>query len=176
VNAYSSSMWALLKPDPPRDEILDEALLHLASEGIAIRTALNKWLESFNEWLVLGFAHKEDTRSTLATIYFHAISIFLSGIFDYRHQFNEFLSAALPQEDIQAHVCGILQNTEVALRTTNLAGILFFFPLRVAGSRAKSSEQRSAILAMLDRISERSFVVAHAFSDDLKTLWGNAGS
>jgi hypothetical protein len=176
MNAYFCRMWTLLKPNPPRDEILDKALLHLASEGIALRTALIQWLDSFNDWLSLDSARKEDARSTLANIYFHAISIYLSGIFDYRHQFNEFLSAALPLEDIRAHVCGILQSTEVALRTTNLAGILFFFPLRVAGARARCSEQRTAILAMLDRISERSFMVAHAFSDDLRALWSNARS
>jgi hypothetical protein len=59
----------------------------------------------------------------------------------------------------------------MALKTTNLAGILFFFPLRVAGARARSVGQRSIILDLLGHISSRSFVVADAFVSDLKSLW-----
>jgi hypothetical protein len=164
-------MAALLNPNSTRDGISEEALLLLASEGIILRTGLYTWLDSFKAWLNLDLTREGDPRSTLANIYFHAISIYLSGIFDYRYQFNHIISASLPSEDIQVHVQEILQHTEAALKTTNLAGILFFFPLRVAGARARTSVQRSEILAMLDRISERSFVVAHAFSEDLKALW-----
>jgi hypothetical protein len=113
-----------------------------------------------------------DPRSVLAHTYFHALSIYLSGHYDYRYQFNQLLSASLPPEDIQVHVQEILKHTEMAMKTTRLAGILFFFPLRVAGARAKSSAQRSTILAMLKQIQERGFVVANAFSEDLRALWG----
>jgi len=169
----SSSMAGLLNPGSTRDQISEEALLHLASEGIDLRNALFRWSETFAAWRNLDSTHEEDARSTLANIYFHAISIYLSGLFDYRYQFNQILSASLPSDNIQIHVCEILHHTEVAMKTTRLAGILFFFPLRVAGARARTSTQRSAILAMLDRISERSFVVAQAFSRVLKSLWGD---
>jgi len=170
------SMAALLNPAPTGDQMSEEKLLHLASEGIDLRAALCRWLKTFKTWLSLDSARDEDPRSTLANIYFHAISIYLSGHFDYRYQFNQIVTASLPSNDIQVHVQEILQHTEVALKTTRLAGILFFFPLRVAGARARTSVQRSAILGMLDGISERHFVVAHAFSEDLKTLWGNVAS
>jgi Fungal specific transcription factor domain len=164
-------MVVLLNPNSTHDQILEEALHHLASEGISLRNALSRWLESFKAWMDLDSAREEDPRSTLANIYFHAISIYLSGLFDYRYQFNQILSASLPSEKIQIHVREILHHTGVALKTTRLAGILFFFPLRVAGARAKTLVQRAVILAMLDRISERSFVVAQAFSEDLQSLW-----
>ncbi len=82
------------------------------------------------------------------------------------------VSASIPPEAIQVHVQNILQTTKLALKTINLAGPVYFFPLRVAGARASSSEQMFSILEMLDRISERSFVVAQAFSEDLRALWG----
>jgi hypothetical protein len=141
----SSIMAGLLNPRSTRDQIPEEALLHLASEGIDLRNALFRWSETFAAWRNLDSTHEQDARSTLANIYFHAISIYLSGLFDYRYQFNQILSASLPPDNIQIHVCEILHHTEVAMKTTRLAGILFFFPLRVAGARARTSTQRSAI-------------------------------
>ena len=165
-------MWAVLKSDPILDENVRKLLLSSSSEGIVLRIALETWQDNFGDWVSLDPAREQDPRSVLASIYFHAISIYLSGIFDYRHQFNHILSPSLPREDMQRHVREILEQTEVAMQSTNLGGILFFFPLRVAGARARSAEQREAILAMLNGIDERSFVVARAFSEDLKGLWG----
>ncbi|KAE9368475.1 hypothetical protein N431DRAFT_512638 [Stipitochalara longipes BDJ] len=162
---------ALLNPNSTQDEVPEEVLLHLASEGIELRTALKTWQETLKTWLLLDPARKQDPRSILATIYYHGISIYLSGHFDYRYQFNQIPSPSLPSNDIQVHVQEILERTEEALKTTRLAGILFLFPLRNAGARSRTAVQREKILVMLDGISERSFVVAQAFSEDLKALW-----
>ena len=72
---------------------------------------------------------------------------------------------------IQSHVDGILSTTLEALESTRLAGLLFFFPLRVAGARAVSVEQKANVLGMLKEISRRSFVVADAFVMDLEDNW-----
>jgi hypothetical protein len=114
----------------------------------------------------------QDSWTILAETYYNAISIYLSGIFDYRPQFDQITSPTLSSSQIQIHADSILSKTEHALRTTRLVGILFFFPLRVAGARAKTLKQRSAILGMLGDISKRSFVVADAFIVDLHTVWG----
>jgi hypothetical protein len=165
------SIAALLDPHPTQKNAPEEELLHLASEGIDLRTALSRWLEIFKAWQTLDSTKEDDSRSKFANVYFHAISIYLSGHFDYRYQFNHILSASLPSKEIDVHVREILQHTEEALKTTRLAGILFLFPLRVAGARARTAVQRLRILEMLDGISDKSFVVAHAFSEDLKDLW-----
>jgi hypothetical protein len=107
----------------------------------------------------------------LSLAYYHASSIFLSGIFDYRPQFMLYQIPSLTEEEIQTHVEGILTNTEIALNKTNLAGILLFFPLRVAGARTKCELQKKDILEMLGEITKRSFVVADAFREDLTGLW-----
>jgi hypothetical protein len=63
--------------------------------------------------------------------------------------------------------------TEQALRSTSLAGILFFFPLRVAGARSRSSVVNQArILIMLKEVRKRNFVVADAFVEDLENHGG----
>lgn len=169
----SESIADLLNPNPPRDQILEEKLLELASEGIALRTALHGWSLSFKDWLSIDPTRLDDSRSVFANIQFHAISIYLSGHFDYRYQYKQIATASLPDKDIQVHVHEILQQTEAALKSTHLAGILFFFPLRNAGARARSAAQRGTILLMLRQIAERSFASAQAFSEDLRSLWGD---
>ena len=64
----------------------------------------------------------------------------------------------------------IAGETRRAFGNTNLAGVLFFFPLRVAGARAVGNE-RDEILELLKVIKEGEFVVAEAFLGDLKGLW-----
>jgi len=166
------SIWNALKPDSTiPGELLDKTLLDLAEDGHAIRSALQNWHDSFQVWSNCGIHPNEDPRSTIAAIYYHGISIYLSGLYDYRPQFNHINAPSLPFETIQMHVENILSRTEIALGTTDLAGILFFFPLRVSGSRAVISMQKSSILRMLKAISGRNFVVADAFTQDLSALW-----
>ncbi|KAH1516623.1 hypothetical protein KXX29_008851 [Aspergillus fumigatus] len=113
--------------------------------------------------------------SILATIYFHSISIYLSGIFDYRAQFNEIPTPTISPAVVQNHVDAILRMAEIALKTTALASVLFFFPLRVAGARVTAAAETESIHAMFRDISARGFVVADAFTADLRSLWRRKG-
>lgn len=142
-------------------------MIDLIFQGHHLRARLEDWYErsqgqqspSADPWLFL------------AIIYYHAISIYLSGIFDYRPQFDHLYPPTLALEIIQAHVTNILAKIEVALQTTNLAAICFFFPLRVAGARVWLEEQKLLILRLLGNISKRAYIVADAFILDLNTLW-----
>jgi hypothetical protein len=171
----SCSIATLVDSTSIGNKVSEGALLDLATEGINLRSSLSNWQGTFTTWLHLDPTREQDPRSVLAATYYHGISIFLSGHFDYRYQFNHIPSPSLPSNDIQFHVNEILQQTREALKTTRLAGILFLFPLRVAGARARTVVQSARILAMLDGISESRFVVAQAFSENLRTLWGSRG-
>lgn len=169
-------VWKALKLDVNYTCTTSNTVIQeLAAEGLLLRDSLNKWCMSFQQWINVTGSHPESGQSILATLYFHAISIFLSGIFDYRCEFNHILSPRLPQRQIQNHVDTILSDTRIALKTTNLGGVLFFFPLRVAGARVTSNKEANAILVMLDEISKRSFVVAEAFVSDLRAIWLEKG-
>jgi len=168
--------WAVVKPDLEIAQALSEKpLLDLANEGLTIQKSIQHWHSNFLEWSASHSISTGNAQSTLAIIYYHATSIYLSGIFDYRPHFSYILSPSLPETIIQAHVIAILSTTELALKTTNLGGVLFFYPLRVAGARARCAYQRKGILKMLGEISG-SFVVANAFTGDLKALWSSNGS
>ncbi|KAL5317137.1 hypothetical protein ACEPPN_014231 [Leptodophora sp. 'Broadleaf-Isolate-01'] len=162
-------VWNVVREDTevPSHRV-DEALIDLATKGIFLRQTIDNWYKSFTDFSI---SLENDPWSLLATIYYHAISIYLTGLFDYRPQFNTIPFPNLSPATIQAHVCSIISQTMLALSTTNLAGALFVFALRVAGARAVKEEQRREILGMLAEISTRSFVVAEAFKADLEELW-----
>ncbi|KAF7597155.1 hypothetical protein BBP40_009494 [Aspergillus hancockii] len=171
-----ASVWSVLKPDSKCPKTLVHGtLLGLAAEGFVIRSGLDDWYANFQQWSVDTGTPEHHPESVLATIYFDAISIYLSGIFDYRSQFNEIPTPTISQAAVQNHVDAILGNTEIALKTTNLAAVLFFFPLRVAGARVTTIRETESIRAMLGEISVRGFVVADAFTADLTSLWHRKG-
>ncbi|KAE8393317.1 hypothetical protein BDV23DRAFT_170257 [Aspergillus alliaceus] len=174
--SVSHRVWDLLKPDSKcPNMLLHEALFELAAEGFVVRSALLDWYANFQQWSANRGTPEHNPQSILATIYYHGVSIYLSGIFDYRSQFNEMPTPTISQTIVQNHVDAILEKTEVALKTTNLAPVLFFFPLRVAGARVTTIRETELVRAMLREISTRGFVVADAFIADLKSLWRRKG-
>lgn len=142
---------------------------HLCSRGNALRSALDSW------WTISQFSWESSPSTNvamiLAIVYYHATSIYLSGIFDHRYCLHDFNGPHLTQQMVDSHVDSILRTTEHALGNTKLTGVLFFFPLRVAGARVSSLQQRDRILGLLRSIKDRSFVVADAFTADLSNLW-----
>ncbi|KAH7308839.1 hypothetical protein BKA65DRAFT_543657 [Rhexocercosporidium sp. MPI-PUGE-AT-0058] len=162
-------VWQVVKEDTEvPSHLVDGGLIDLATEGILLRQAIDDWYQTF---LASAMSLENDPWSLLATIYYHAISIYLTGLFDYRPQFDTIPFPNLSPTVIQAHVASIISQTQLALSTTNIAGALFVFALRVAGARAVTEVERGEILGMLGEISTRSFVVAEAFKMDLEELW-----
>ena len=155
--------------------LLHRAILEFAAEGFVIRSALADWYANFQKWSAETGTPEYNPNSVLATIYFCAISIYLSGIFDYRTQFNTIPTPTISQDVVQNHVDEILRMTEISLKTANLAAVLFFFPLRVAGARVTTARETELICTMLREISMRGFVVADAFRADLKSVWRQKG-
>lgn len=168
-------VWEVVDPDlesPPDD--LEQKLTILASLGLRIHCSLSIWHQNFLHYREQSPLANLDPRSVLASIYHHATTIFLDGIFSYRSQFDTFQTPTLSERDVRACVKGIVEESRSALVNTNLAGVLFFFPLRVAGARAVGVE-RSEVLRLLEVIKGGEFVVAEAFVGDLKGLWLERG-
>lgn len=111
---------------------------------------------------------------TISWTFYSAISIYHSGIYDYSALWKQHhvTTPALNQHEIEQHVNTILDRTSEALHKTNLTGLIFLFPLRIAGARAAEFEQRIRIDALLTEIAHN-FEAARAFTSDLNELWGN---
>lgn len=109
----------------------------------------------------------------LSRIFFAAISIYLSGIFDYEiphwHRLG-LIPPTLDEQTVQTHTNTILGLSNLALDTTNLSPLLFLFPLRIAGARSRTKWQRDWITKLIYRIGG-GFAVANAIATELSYVW-----
>ncbi|KAK1254718.1 hypothetical protein MKX08_008713 [Trichoderma sp. CBMAI-0020] len=116
---------------------------------------------------------EENNSMLLARVFFAAISIYLSGIFDYEitHWHNiGLIPPTLDEETVQMHTNAILGLSNLALNTTNLSPLLFLFPLRIAGARSRTRWQREWVTRLVTRIGS-GFAVAAAISTELSHVW-----
>lgn len=108
----------------------------------------------------------------LARVFFSAISIYLSGIFQYEIASWSRLQLPTPSLEyatVQSHVETILDLTRACLNKTTLSSLLFLFPLRIAGRSLKDS-QRVRVMELVGEIQSE-FAVAGAIAGDLRVLW-----
>lgn len=148
-----------------------EQIQHLrdfAIEGFDLRLVL---CEMENTLSALT-SSPNDHRTVIAKIYLAATSIFLSGIYDYRPRWLQWVEATpvLAQSIVERHVLTILDLTEYAMKSTNLSSLLFLYPLRVACSRVWTLEQRNRLRKLFASI-KRSFAVADVFTTEVEELW-----
>jgi hypothetical protein len=144
----------------------------LAQEGFFLHSALLHW-HSHSLLPVCLTGQEKQPETLIARVYYHTISIYLDGIFSYHLPFTATYAPSSPILDCSAidnHVASILDLSQELL-AQGTAGILLFFPLRVAGARAKDSRAQSEILGSLRTIVQRGFVVAESFVEDLSDLW-----
>ncbi|KAI8937089.1 hypothetical protein NX059_006305 [Plenodomus lindquistii] len=153
----------------------------LGSEGFRMRESLQQWWivasawnNEFEERFAACGSRKLDEELLMGYIYYHAISIYLSGTYDYHPHWTSDNAPILPYITIKWHVSEIL-GASYRLLDQGIAGVLLFFPLRVAGARARDMLSRNTILDLLSATSNRGYVVAEAFTTDLSELWaGNS--
>lgn len=140
-----------------------------AQEGRRLRSALQSLDHSLQPWDTSPPISEE---RLIALAYFHAISIYLSGIYDYDVVWKtvDIPVPSLPQATIRRHVESILSVTQHALQQTSICGLLFLVPLRIAGARCWQKEQELLIRSLLGHIG-LSFVVANTLARDLGEIW-----
>jgi hypothetical protein len=144
----------------------------LGQEGLSLQSALIHWHSNFLLPACLTGQEKQP-ELLIARVYYHTVSIYLDGIFSYHTPFSATyapISPILDRSVIYSHVAAILDLSQELL-AQGTAGILLFFPLRVAGARAKHSRAQNEILSALHTIVQRGFVVAESFIEDLSGLW-----
>jgi len=150
-----------------------------AKEGLLLQNLLQRWHGDAERWEwayhnQLSTHNTPDTELLIGYVYYHAISIYLSGTFDYHTHWSWPGAPCAPilhRRQIELHVSEILR---ISLELLNLgvSGVLLFFPLRVAGARATDAWSRNTILDLLHITARRGFIVAEAFRVDLSNLWG----
>lgn len=135
-------------------------------EGACLRAVID---------IILQGNPKPDPKSPndLASYAFlHAISIYLSGIFDHRlHLFSATPTAVLSQDRVKNHLASILNGVEIAVRQTRLCGLLLLFPLRVAAARATDPMEHERILDAFKYIGQQGFEIVRVFQHEVQEVW-----
>jgi hypothetical protein len=150
----------------------------LAQEGLALQQRLQQWVfrSSNIPSSTDASASAPDEDALIARAYYHALSIYLDGIFSYHPPFTTPpapQSPTLNPPTIQNHLACILSTCHQLLER-RCAGLVLFFPLRVAGARARDLHSRSEIMRLLGLIAQRGFSVAASFIGDLEGLWARS--
>lgn len=146
----------------------------LALEGLSLQETLLQWhAHSSLHSLIENAASAPNEDTLIAQAYYHALSIYLDGTFSYHAPFTSSSAPKSPMLDrfsIDEHVSCILSACQQLL-DQRCAGLVLFFPLRVAGARARDFWSQAEILRLLGVIAQRGFMVAQSFVEDLSDLW-----
>lgn len=148
----------------------------LAEEGVVLQQWLQRWWASAEAWE--SDIPEEDVDLLIAKSYYHAISIYLSGTYDYHTHWTRLDSPPAPiltRVSIERHMHEILRLSQKLL-DHGLAGLLLFIPLRIAGARVSNPEYQAIIVQLLLTISQRGYAVAKAIHADLVELWARKSS
>ena len=108
---------------------------------------------------------------SVAWIYYHALSIYLSGVFDYMLS-KVCAIPSLRDEEITVHLENILKRSDEALRQSQTSRVFLLLPLRIAGNRCSTWKQCQEVLNRIDVLRDQ-FAVATAFRTELLQIWSS---
>ncbi|KAK1989223.1 hypothetical protein LZ30DRAFT_696068 [Colletotrichum cereale] len=144
--------------------------MSLASEGFDLREALEGWKTS------AVFPSERREEMLLSTAYYSATSIYLSGNYDYDLSHWQAMGVGvqvLDSVEIAKHFDAIILTSKEAIRASSLSPLLFLFPLRVAGARARQRWQQCLVMELLQEVRKK-FIVADAMLTELAELWSSS--
>lgn len=145
-------------------EVDPTTIYELTQEG----QELHSQLAAFASALQLS---KSAQDISVAWMYYHALSIYLSGVFDYT--LSEVCAIpSLRDDEITVHLEGILKRSDEALQQSQTSRVFLLLPLRIAGNRCSNWKQCQAVLKRID-ILRNQFAVATAFRTELLQIWSS---
>ncbi|OGE47451.1 hypothetical protein PENARI_c044G04319 [Penicillium arizonense] len=168
TSTFSLRAAAIIKMIPEAERFTDPSVALLAAEGLNAQDTIYNW----HTQTLLQLAQDGPTEySNLALLYYHALLIFLSGNYDYFPYWDKIPAPVLSPAEISEHLVAILDLSGEVLCHSKIPGVMLFFPVTVAGSRARRVEQRSKVLNLLDWVFCQGFVVANRIRDGLLERW-----
>lgn len=157
-----------LSSEPPSEE-----MYAVAADGMKLRRALVVWQESYGEPIDARSTVVDDEAMLLCHIFFAAVSIYLSGAFDYETEHwvgHDVQIPTLSEVEINQHRQDTMDLVDLGMKKSSLSPVLFLFPLHIAGARATSERDRTRIRILLEAIGKR-FAVVTAVRNSLEVVW-----
>ncbi|KAJ5817129.1 hypothetical protein N7447_009362 [Penicillium robsamsonii] len=165
---FSQRSGAIIDTIPEAERFTDPSVALIATEGLDVQETIYNW---HTKTLLQLVQDGPNEYSNLALLYYHALLIFLSGHYDYFTYWDNIPAPVLSPAEISEHLSSILYLSGDVLRHSKIPGVMLFFPVTVAGARARTVDQRSVILNLLDMVFSRGFVVANKIRDGLLKRW-----
>jgi hypothetical protein len=162
------SICSLFENVPESGRYTNFSIALLAAEALEIQAAIYNWHTQALLQLTQGSLEEY---LDLSLLYYHALLIFLSGNFDRFPYWNSIPAPVLSPAEVSDHLIAILELAEQILSQVKIPGVMLFFPLTVAGSRARDPVQRSRILSLLNQVLCGGFVVANRVRDGMLDRW-----
>ncbi|EFQ30674.1 uncharacterized protein GLRG_05818, partial [Colletotrichum graminicola M1.001] len=144
--------------------------MSLATEGFNLRESLESWKGS------AVFPPERREEMLLSNVYYSATSIYLSGNYDYDLPHWQAIGVGvqvLDSAEIAKHFDVIISTVKEAMRASSLSPLLFLFPLRIAGARAKQRWQQCLVKELLQEVRKK-FIVADAMLTELAERWSSS--
>ncbi|KAK1598204.1 uncharacterized protein LY79DRAFT_598583 [Colletotrichum navitas] len=141
--------------------------MSIATEGFNLRESLESWKGS------AVFPPERREEMLLSTVWYSATSIYLSGNYDYDLPHWQAMGVGvqvLDSAEIAKHFDAIILTVKEAMRASSLSPLMFLFPLRIAGARAKQRWQQCLVKELLQEV-RKNFIVADAMLTELAELW-----
>lgn len=144
---------------------VDPTTMHeLIQEG----QGLHSQLTAFSSALQMSISAQD---SSVAWMYYHALSIYLSGVFDYTLS-EVCATPSLRDDEITVHLEGILKRSDEAIQHSQTSRVFLLLPLRIAGNRCSNWKQCQEVLNRIDTLRDQ-FAVATAFRTELLQIWSS---
>ena len=144
---------------------VDPTTMHeLIEEG----QGLHSQLAAFSSALHMSISTQD---TSVAWMYYHALSIYLSGVFDYI--ISEVCAIpSLQDEEITVHLEGILKRSDEAIQHSQTSRVFLLLPLRIARNRCSNWKECQEVLKRLDILRDQ-FAVATAIRTELLQIWSS---
>jgi hypothetical protein len=150
----------------------------LVAEGTSHRNLLAEWHQQVEQDFLgsqgSSIQFLKDRELALSMIYYHALSIFLSGIYDYHISCFPVPESSLPilsRTKVEHHLSSLLSLVKATLEGTPLSGVLLLFPLRVAAARSRIASDQKEVVHLLRIIGSKGFTISKFFEVAIQHLW-----
>ena len=106
-----------------------------------------------------------------AWMYYHTISLYLSGVFD-GTLFGGRSAAQLSENERTGHIEGILQRSDEVLQQSEVSHVFLLLPLRIAGNRCSNMTSCREVMRRIDDLQSH-FAIAGTVKNELLKEWSS---
>lgn len=151
-------------PEPLR--LFDPEICDLANKGRIFQRRLQDWHKQ-----TIAHENSSDVHTKLALAVHHALRLFICMNYMFYTFWDDESIPKLTSSEMETHISAIVDHAGDIIERSDIPGLMLLFPLRIAGANTGESLHKRRILQLLDRVSQKGFVVSNRITVDLQEVW-----